>query len=364
MIDPALFHRWYQGNGQRQEPFLEDVLFPEDEVLSEEEKDIRAFLHKDLIKASEPYVPDEKLIRAVNVALYLRRPLLLEGEPGCGKTRLAFAIAYELGYPLKECYIRSTSRAQDMLYTYDALRRLYDMQGSHEERARALERMKYVSFGKLGEAIRLAEHNIPSVVLIDEIDKADIDFPNDLLLPLDRLQFEIPEVNNLKFDALKDGIEQRKHVLPLIIITSNREKELPKPFLRRCLYYYIKFPGRETLRDIVKRHQAEQEPVLFSAGTMTKDNEKEPDSLSDVAITKFEELRHPDNNIRWRKTPGTGELLDWVHVLERDEQMGAIDPQKLSKTPLKDLPYLETLVKTQSDSDALTKIKPKNTEGL
>lgn len=236
MIDIKLFDRIYQGNGQRQKPFLEEVVMPED-------KDLQEFFTKDLVVTPEPYVPDQELIKAVNVALYLRRPLLLEGEPGCGKTRLAFAIAHELGYPLKECNIRSTSLAQELLYTYDGLRRLYDMQGSPEERARALERKQYVSFGKLGEAIRLAEQNIPSVVLIDEIDKADIDFPNDLLQVLDRLQFEISEVNNLRFDALQGEREQRRSVLPLIIITSNREKELPKPFLRRCLYYYIQFQG-------------------------------------------------------------------------------------------------------------------------
>ena len=252
MINTDIFHRQYKGDGQQQEPALKDIALPE-------EDEIKEFLLKDLVKKPEPYIPDEKLIRAVNVALYLRRPLLLEGEPGCGKTRLAFAIAYELGYPLKECYIRSTSRAQDLLYTYDALRRLYDMQGSEEERKKALEREKYVSFGKLGEAIRLAEHNIPSVVLIDEIDKADIDFPNDLLHPLERLQFEIPEVPDLKFDALKDGRDQQRNVLPLIIITSNREKELPKPFLRRCLYYYIKFPDKDTLKEIVRTHSNQDE---------------------------------------------------------------------------------------------------------
>ncbi len=340
MIDTQLFDRWYKGDGQQQGPALEHFALPKEE-------DIKEFLLKDLVKTPEPYIPDDKLIRAVNVALYLRRPLLLEGEPGCGKTRLAFAIAYELGYPLKECSIRSTSRAQDLLYTYDALHRLYDMQGSEEERKKALERMQYVSFGKLGEAIRLAEHKIPSVVLIDEIDKADIDFPNDLLHPLERLQFEIPEVDNRKFDALKDGRDQQKNVLPLIIITSNREKELPKPFLRRCLYYYIKFPDKAMLKEIVSRHS---QP------------DGESSELAEVAITKFEALRHPETTIRWRKTPGTGELLDWMRVLERDEQVGEIDPQLLSETPLKDLPYLETLVKTQSDSDALTKIKPKNME--
>jgi MoxR-like ATPase len=138
--------------------------------------------------------------------------------------------------------------------------------------------------------------------------------------------------------------------LPLIIITSNREKELPKPFLRRCLYYYIKFPDRTTLQEIVKTHFPQ--------------NEIEHGSLFDVAITRFEELRSPDNSVRWRKTPGTGELLDWVSILDRDAQAGELDTLDLSKTSLKDLPYLETLVKTQSDNDALTKLRPKNTEEL
>lgn len=341
MIDMALFDRWYQGNGQRQEPFLEEVIKPED-------KDIQEFFTRDLVRTPEPFISDKELIKAVNVALYLRRPLLLEGEPGCGKTRLAFAIAHELGYPLKECYIRSTSLAQELLYTYDGLRRLYDMQGSPEERAKALKREQYVSFGKLGEAIRLAEHNIPSVVLIDEIDKADIDFPNDLLQVLDRLQFEVSEVNNLKFDALQGEREQRRNALPLIIITSNREKELPKPFLRRCLYYYIQFPDRDTLKKIINAHFHQSEVV--------------PGSLFDVALTKFEGLRDPDNALRWRKTPGTGEMLDWISVLKRDEHAGEIDPQSLEQTALNSLPYPETLVKTQSDQQALTKIKPKDTE--
>jgi MoxR-like ATPase len=224
------------------------------------------------------------------------------------------------------------------------------MQGSQEERAEALAREKYVTFGKLGEAIRLAEHNIPSVVLIDEIDKADIDFPNDLLLVLDRLQFEISEVNNLKFDALKGDREQRRNVLPLIIITSNREKELPKPFLRRCLYYYIKFPNKSTLKEIVKRH--------------FKKEEIEAGSVFDQAITKFEELRSSDNTIRWRKIPGTSELLDWTSVLDRDDHDSETAPQSLDAMSINELPYSETLVKTQSDHDALTKLKPTNPDDV
>lgn len=343
MVNTELFDRWYRGDGQRQGPFPEEVVMPED-------KDIHEFFTKDLVRTPEPYIPDRELVKAVNVALYLRRPLLLEGEPGCGKTRLAFAIAHELGYPLKECYIRSTSLAQELLYTYDGLRRLHDMQGSPKERARALKRKQYISFGKLGEAILLAEQNIPSVVLIDEIDKADIDFPNDLLQVLDRLQFEISEVNNLKFDALQGGREQRRNVLPLIIITSNREKELPKPFLRRCLYYYIQFPDRDMLKEIIKAHFHQSEVV--------------PGSLFDVALTKFEGLRSPENAIRWRKTPGTGEMLDWISVLHRDERAGEIDSQLLDQSSLGSLPYPETLVKTQSDQQALTKIRLKDIEEI
>ncbi|MDJ0799096.1 MAG: MoxR family ATPase [Calothrix sp. MO_167.B12] len=184
----------------------------------------------DIPTIKEPYIASKDLAEAVNDALYLRRPLLLEGEPGCGKTRLAYSVAYELGYPLKECYIRSTSRAQDLLYTYDAVRRLYDLQErslikknefnaenkeENDTRNQNFSRRQYVELGKLGEAIELAEKNIPSVVLIDEIDKADIDFPNDLLLVLDKLQFEVDEVQGWKFDALQNQTtRQRRDFLP------------------------------------------------------------------------------------------------------------------------------------------------------
>ena len=313
-------------------------------------------LDEDVLKYPEPYVPDMKLIEAVNIALYLRRPLLLEGEPGCGKTRLAHAIAYELGYPLKECYIRSTSRAQDLLYTYDAVRRLYDIQERNVEHRSRLKEMpdqidgeaiqetlplkKYVTLGKLGDAIRLAEETIPSVVLIDEIDKADIDFPNDLLQVLDRMQFEVSEVGDWKFDALLGkGREERRVFLPLFLVTSNREKELPKPFLRRCVYYYIDFPNREFLEAIVKKHF-----------------QREVTSLFDQALLRFWQLREI-NTFSWRKIPSTSELLDWIAVLERGEQTGKMRAQDIATIPLWDLPYLETLVKTQSDRNALKRLE-------
>ena len=345
MIDPVLLNRWYKGDGEQKQPYLEGVVSSATSS-DPESNHIRDFFVKDIVRTPEPYTPSTELINAVNLALYLRRPLLLEGEPGCGKTRLAYAVAYELGYPLKACYIRSTSHAQDLLYTYDAVRRLYDMQESKSvrNRSKVLSREQYVTFGKLGEAIRLAEGDIPSVVLIDEIDKADIDFPNDLLLVLDRLQFEVSEVNDRRYDALKENREQRRNFLPLIIITSNREKELPKPFLRRCLYCYIRFPDKTALKEIVQSH-------LKKEGIA-------PLSLLDQAITKFEELRDPDNNVRWRKVPGTSELLDWVSILDRDAGEGKIAAKDLAELPLSKLPYPEALIKTQSDLEALSFIKP------
>jgi MoxR-like ATPase len=290
----------------------------------------------------EPYIAFSTLAEAVNVALHLRRPLLVEGDPGCGKTRLAYATAYELGYPLKACYIRSTSRAQDLLYTYDAVKRLYDIQERKTigDEGQPPSRKEYVSLGRLGEAIQLSEKDIPSVVLIDEIDKADIDFPNDLLLVLDRLQFEVDEVEEeYRFDALKGkSRDERKDVLPLIIVTSNREKELPKPFLRRCIFYYIEFPDYDTLAKIMEIH--------FQKGITP---------LFEEAIKQFWRLRQQE--FRWRKIPSTSELLDWIQVLERDEKDGKLQVQDLATSPISNLPHLETLVKTQSDFDALRKLE-------
>lgn len=214
----------------------------------------------------EPYIASKELTDAVNTALYLRRPLLLEGDPGCGKTRLAYAVAYELGYPLYSCYVRSTSRARDLLYDYDALGRLYDIQEVKvaENPSKPVEREKYVMLGELGTAIRESQKNIPSVVLIDEIDKADIDFPNDLLLELDRLQFQVKEAPQMRYDALQGKTKgERRDFLPLIIITSNREKELPKPFLRRCLFYYVEFPSQEILKEILQSHFKSKLTPLF-----------------------------------------------------------------------------------------------------
>lgn len=288
----------------------------------------------------EPYIAPKSLTDAVNAALYLRRPLLLEGDPGCGKTRLAYAVAYELGFPLYTCYIRSTSRAQDLLYDYDALGRLYDIQEGKvaDNPTKARSRQEYVALGDLGNAIKQSQNDIPSVVLIDEIDKADIDFPNDLLLEVDRLQFQVKEVPEMKFDALNGKKRQeRREFLPLIIITSNREKELPKPFLRRCLFYYIEFPNQETLKQILKSHFQPKLTPLFEA-----------------ALKKFWQLRELKS---WRKIPGTSEFLDWVAILEREQQAKKLTAEELESTHPANLPHLETLVKTQSDRDALNQLR-------
>ncbi len=382
----GLTNREYQGQGnERNEEYEElKITKKKDNISSDlpsEKEPKKDNILGDIPTKKEPYIASKNLAEAVNDALYLRRPLLLEGEPGCGKTRLAYSIAYELGYPLKECYIRSTSRAEELLYTYDNIQRLYDLQegkfnqnqqeknqvnnsetttnlssetndieNNPQDSTNTINRKKYVELGKLGEAIKLsAEYDIPSVVLIDEIDKADIDFPNDLLLVLDRLQFEIKEVKGWKFDALKgENQETRKDFLPLIIITSNREKELPKAFLRRCLFYYIEFPNGEDLKRIIISHFQEFQ------------DKEDISPLFNTALNKFSELR--DKNISWRKKPSTGEFINWLRLLKRGrknqqtQKYEEITNEVLEGTELSNLPFLHTLIKNESDLNALDKL--------
>ncbi|MBW4502263.1 MAG: MoxR family ATPase [Scytonema hyalinum WJT4-NPBG1] len=261
----------------------------------------------------EPYLPDDKLVEAVNLAIALGRPLLLQGEPGCGKTRLAYAVAYALGLPLEVSYIKSTSRAQDLLYTYDAVNRLYDAQlGAEGERSRDIR--NYISLGPLGKAIARAQYGRRSVVLIDEIDKADLDFPNDLLWELDRLEFRVTEAPDIYY-AVGDNPVLR----PIVFVTHNEEKALPTAFLRRCIFHYVEFPPtQEDLQQVLATHQIP--------------NQK----LSKKAIEVLLELRKLDLS----KRPGLSELLDWVGYLEA------------VKTPvekLDELPYLGALLKQESD---------------
>ncbi len=260
----------------------------------------------------EPYLPDRKLVEAVNLAIALGRPLLLQGEPGCGKTRLAYAVAYALSLPLEESYIKSTSRAQDLLYTYDAVNRLYDAQLNNPQ---SQSISNYIRLGSLGRAIARAHFGGRSVVLIDEIDKADLDFPNDLLWELDRLEFRVNEAPEISYKVQ----ENRPQLRPIVLITHNEEKALSTAFLRRCIFHYIEFPKKEAeLLKVLATHQISNQ------------------NLSQTAIEVLVELRKLDLS----KKPGLSELLDWVGYLEAVE------------TPyekLDELPYLGALLKQEID---------------
>jgi MoxR-like ATPase len=245
-----------------------------------------------------PYLPEPELVEAVNLAISLQRPLLLKGEPGCGKTQLARAVAYELGLDFKAWYIKSTSRAKDGLYTYDAIRRLRDAQlaasnrFTDEQNQQIDDPSTYISWGALGEAF-IAEK--PTVVLIDEIDKADIDFPNDLLLELDQRCFIVDETRQMI----------KANIPPIVFITSNDEKDLPDAFLRRCLFHYVEFPNQEQLIAIINAH--------FPA---------ESETLIKKAIDRFLKLREEMQKDRGEagKKVSTSELIDWLYVLRRYPQ--------------------------------------------
>ncbi len=284
----------------------------------------------------EPYCPEPGLKQAVNTALYLKRPLLLEGEPGAGKTRLAYAVAYELGWPLHDCYVRSTSRAEDLLYEYDQLNRLYDIQEKVFN-----EKKAYVTLLPLGKAVEdAAEKDRPSVVLIDEIEKADIDFPNDLLQVFEEWRFKIKEEEDggRVIDALRGKpAKDRKHALPLVIVTSNRERDLPPAFLRRCLYYFIPFPEADTLKKILEAHSVEPVNQFF-----------------ETVVNRFMDLR---KTVNWVKKPGSGELIQWVEMLESALGKGEITLESLKTDRLSRLPYREIFVKNKPDLDALDSLE-------
>ncbi len=290
-------------------------------------------VHQDSPQEPEPYVVDDpELKQAIDLAMYLRRPLLLEGEAGCGKTQLARAIAYELGLPFYRWDIRSTSLAKEGLYEYDALLRLHDveMRKSAPTVGRDPSQPEnYVRYGALGKAFRL--ESCPAIVLIDEIDKADLDFPNDLLTVLDQpWEFEIPEA------TMKVGPAVHP---PIVIITSNREKGyLPLPFLRRCIYYYMKFPDGVGLRKIVEAHYGTESPdsVLKDAGK---------NELVNVAIDRFLSLRESGGLF---KNPSTSEFLDWIDALIEFGN-GKKIMSMLRSTDEKQIPFRELLFKVQKD---------------
>lgn len=262
-------------------------------------------------QGSQDYVASEELMRAVNIAMVLQKPLLIKGEPGTGKTVLAEAIAKSLGKELIIWNIKSTTKAQDGLYVYDVVQRLYDSQFGGEG---VDDIEKYVKLGKLGEAFTADDQVI---LLIDEIDKADLEFPNDLLWELDRMEFHIPETGETI---------TAKH-RPVVIITSNAEKELPDAFLRRCIFHYIEFPGPEQMEEIVRAHFDHLE-----------------DHLLQQAFETFYWIRGLKDI---RKKPSTSELIDWLQAL----LLSGIDPEKIRE----ELPFIGVLLKKDEDLNTLQK---------
>ena len=260
---------------------------------------------------TENYVATDDLRVAVNAAVALQRPLLVKGEPGTGKTILAEEIAKALDRPLIQWHIKSTTKAQQGLYEYDAVSRLRDSQLG-DERVRDIG--NYIVKGKLWEAF---EADTPSVLLIDEIDKADIEFPNDLLLELDRMEFYVYETRQL--------IKARQR--PVVIITSNNEKELPDAFLRRCFFHYIKFPDRETMQAIIDVHFPGIQKLLVQK-----------------AMDIFYEVREVPG---LKKKPSTSELIDWLKLLLHEDM--PLDVLQ-SRDPHKAIPPLHgALLKNEQD---------------
>jgi MoxR-like ATPase len=262
-------------------------------------------------EGTDSYVATEDLKLAVNAALALQRPLLVKGEPGTGKTLLAEEVARALGRPLLQWHIKSTTKAQQGLYEYDAVSRLRDSQLGD---GRVAEIGNYIKRGVLWDAF---ESDVPAVVLIDEIDKADIEFPNDLLRELDRMEFFVYETQ---------ATIQARH-RPLVVITSNNEKELPDAFLRRCFFHYIRFPDRETMTRIVDVHFPELKRELLRE-----------------ALEVFFGLREVPG---LKKKPSTSELLDWLKLLLAED----IPPEALKSHDRKAIipPLHGALLKNEQD---------------
>ncbi|HWP97988.1 MAG TPA: MoxR family ATPase [Syntrophomonadaceae bacterium] len=260
-------------------------------------------------QGSSNYIVSDELMNSVNIAIALQKPLLIKGEPGTGKTMLAQSIGDALGIKLIIWNIKSTTKAQEGLYVYDTVQRLYDSQfGDHD----VSDIRQYIKLGKLGESF-VAQEQV--ILLIDEIDKADLEFPNDLLWELDQMSYYIPET--------KETIKAQTR--PIVIITSNAEKELPDAFLRRCIFHYIAFPDPEAMEKIIAVHHPNLERKLLNQ-----------------AMESFYMIRNIPNV---QKRPSTSELIDWLQALV----VGGVSPAKIKQ----ELPFLGVLLKKNEDLDTL-----------
>ena len=270
-------------------------------------------------KGTENYIATKELQVAINAAIALEKPLLIKGEPGTGKTLLAFEVAKALNKPIYTWHIKSTTTAQQGLYEYDAVSRLRDAQFGNED---VKDISNYIVKEKMWQAFESEEQ---AVLLIDEIDKADIEFPNDLLLELDKMEFYVYE--------LQKTIQAKTR--PIVIITSNNEKELPDAFLRRCFFHFIRFPDKATMIDIIDVH------------FKNLDNE-----LIDDALKLFYGLRDIQG---LKKKPTTSELIDWIRLLK----LGKIDKSELAAVDYieKQPPYFGSLIKNEQDIDHIGRIK-------
>ena len=269
----------------------------------------------DVFKGSDKYVVTQELMNAVNVSIALEKPLLIKGEPGTGKTMLAEAIADALDMKLLIWGIKSTTKAQEGLYVYDTVQRLYDSQFGEGDVANIKQ---YIKLGKLGEAFASDKQ---VVLLIDEIDKADLEFPNDLLWELDKMEFYINET--------KETIKTKHR--PIVIITSNAEKELPDAFLRRCIFHYIEFPNAEKMEEIIQVHFGDIDRKLCQK-----------------ALEAFYEIR---NMKEIQKKPSTSELLDWLQAL----MISGVSVNKIKD----EIPFVGVLLKKNQDIDIMHEIKEK-----
>ena len=268
-------------------------------------------------EGSMDYVASDELMRAVNIAMALEKPLLIKGEPGTGKTMLAQSVSNALGKKLIIWNIKSTTKAQDGLYVYDVVQRLYDSQFGGEG---VDDIKKYVHLGKVGEAFNSDEQVI---LLIDEIDKADLEFPNDLLWELDKMEFYIPETG--------ETIKAKKR--PIVIITSNAEKELPDAFLRRCIFHYIEFPNEELMKEIIKVHYPDLDKNIINQ-----------------TIAAFYYVRSLKDI---QKKPSTSEIIDWIQALT----ISGIPLEKITK----EIPFAGVILKKNEDIDALQMAKKRTT---